>query len=177
MKWYEQSFVNRRDYILENMDLLGLSAEEAVVVLQIDFMNEHRKPINDEILKAKTNMDSEKLDQVISLLAAKKYLEIRASSKGARFILNGLFETDIARNASIMDTSLFETFESEFGRPLSQSEMSKIAEWNRTTDKKMILYALREASVYRQLKINYIDKILSEWKTSGKTLTEIAGGD
>ena len=39
MKWYEQNFVNHRDWILDHLDLLGLDANEAIVVLLIDFFH------------------------------------------------------------------------------------------------------------------------------------------
>ena len=54
--------------------------------------------------------------------------------------------------------------------------MQKIAEWNRTTDKKMIFYALREASAYQKLSFSYIDKILQDWKKKGLTLKQIDEG-
>ena len=40
MQWYEQRFVNHRDWILDHLEYLGLDAEETVIVLLIDFMNE-----------------------------------------------------------------------------------------------------------------------------------------
>ncbi|HCK87257.1 MAG TPA: DNA replication protein DnaD [Erysipelotrichaceae bacterium] len=176
MKWYEQNYVNRRDWILQNLELLGLDSEETVMVLLIDFMNEHRIPIDLEALHKKSGLSLERTDSVISCLCAKKYLEIRASAKSIKFILNGLFETDTARNERVLDNSLFDTFETEFGRPLTNNEMAKISEWNRTMEKKLILYALREASAYQHLKITYIDKILSEWKNKGITAEDYENG-
>jgi DNA replication protein len=175
MKWYEQNFVNRRDWILDHLELLGLEADETVLVLLIDFFNEHNIPVTMEILHKKTGLTMDQVDQSISTLCAKKYLEIRASAKKVRFILNGLFETDTARSERVLDSSLFDTFETEFGRPLSNMEMTKISDWNRTTDKKLILYALRQASAYQHLSINYIDKILNDWKTEGRTVEMIEG--
>ncbi|MBQ7993552.1 MAG: DnaD domain protein [Solobacterium sp.] len=175
MKWYEQNFVNRRDWILDHLELLGLDANETILVLLIDFFNEHNIPVTMEILHKKTGLTMEQVDQSISTLCAKKYLEIRASAKKVRFILNGLFDTDTARSERVLDSSLFDTFETEFGRPLSNMEMTKISDWNRTTDKKLILYALRQASAYQHLSINYIDKILNDWKTEGRTVEMIEG--
>jgi DnaD/phage-associated family protein len=70
----------------------------------------------------------------------------------------------------------FEVFETEFGRPLSNREMEKLSDWNKVTDKKLILYALREASAYQALNMNYIDKILKDWKDSGLTAQMIEEG-
>jgi initiation of chromosome replication len=78
--------------------------------------------------------------------------------------LSGLFETDVARVENILDRSLIDTFETEFGRTLSQNEMQKISDWNKVTDKRLIIAALREASAYQHLNLGYIEKILSDWK-------------
>lgn len=173
MKWYEQNFINRRDWILDHLELLGLDANETILVMLIDFMNDHRIPVSLEILHKKTGLNMEEVDKTVSTLCAKRYLEIRASAREVRFLLDGLYETDTAKSERILDSSLFDTFETEFGRPLSNQEMAKISDWNRTTDKKMILYALRQASAYRHLSVPYIDKILATWKTEGKTLEMI----
>ena len=174
-KWYEQNFINKRDWILDHLELLGLDANETVLVLLIDFLNDHRIPVTLEILHKKTGMSMEEVDKTVSTLCAKRYLEIRASATKVRFLLNGLYETDTARSERILDSSLFDTFETEFGRPLSNQEMTKISDWNRTTDKKMILYALRQASAYGHLSIAYIDRILLNWKNEGKTPEMIEG--
>ena len=176
MKWYEQKFVNRRDWILENCQLLGLDSNEFQLVMLIDFLNEHHEPISMETLHRKTGMSLDEVDRTISVLCAKKYLEIRASAANVCFSLNGMFETDVARSERILDSSLFSVFEGEFGRPLSNQEMEKISDWNRTTDKKMIIYALREASAYQKLNVAYIDRILSDWKNKGLTLQQIEEG-
>lgn len=173
MKWYEQKFVNHRDWMLDNCQLLGLDSNELVLAMMIDFFNEHNDPISMEALHQKTGMTLEEVDRTISVLCAKKYLEIRASAANVCFSLNGLFETDVARSERVLDSSLYSVFESEFGRPLSNQEMEKISDWNRTTDKKMIIYALREASAYQKLNVAYIDRILSEWKSRGLTLQQI----
>lgn len=176
MKWYETNYVDHRDWVLDQLNLLSLNPEETIVVLMIDFMNEHRLKITIEDLAKKCNLTSDTVNQIISILSAKRYLEIKASSKSVKFSLNGLFETDTAKDESILDASLFDVFETEFGRPLSPKEMENVSEWNRTTDRKMILYALREASAYQKKSLPYIDKILSSWKEKGLTLQQIDEG-
>lgn len=176
MKWYDQHFVNRRDWILDHLEQLGLSHQETVMVLVIDFMNENRLPISIESLHAKTGMSTDEVNEVISLLCAKKYLEIRASAKRVSFLLNGLFETDTAREANVLDTSLFELFESVFKRPLTQREMEQISEWNRIYDKRMIILALKEAGMYQALKMPYVARVLSEWSARGLSVDDIEKG-
>ncbi len=176
MKWYEQNYVNRRDWIMEHLGVLGLSAREAVTVLMIDYMNEHHMPVSMESLQKRTGLSEEETENAIDVLCARRYLDIKASSSGIAMLLNGLFEAETARDERILDNSLFETFESEFGRPLSTKEMQKISDWNRSMDKKMILYALREASAFQKLNLSYIDKILTEWNRKGITTEMIVNG-
>ena len=44
-KWWNERFINRRDWILDHLKDLSLTIEETMVVLMIDFMNEHRIPM------------------------------------------------------------------------------------------------------------------------------------
>ena len=87
--------------------------------------------------------------------------------------LSNLFKTDVAHVSTVMDSSLFDIFETEFGRTLSQKEMEMISDWNRTMDKKVILYALRTASSKNKLNFVYIDRILSDWKERHVTAESI----
>ena len=59
MKWYEQKFVNHRDWMLDNCQLLGLDSNELVLAMMIDFFNEHNEPISMEALHQKTGMTLE----------------------------------------------------------------------------------------------------------------------
>ena len=82
MKWYEQNFVSHRDWVLDHLELLGLDAKETVVILMIDFFNEHQYAISLDLLAKKCSLSEEELNEVLSVLAAKKYLSIKASAKG-----------------------------------------------------------------------------------------------
>ncbi len=65
--------------------------------------------------------------------------------------------------------TLFELFEDEFKRPLTQVELMRLNDWSREYDQQLIIYALREASINKAFSFNYIDKILCEWKRKGMT--------
>ncbi len=176
MKWYEQRFVNRRDWILDHLEYLGLSEKETVLVLLMDFMNENRIPITIDVLAQRTGMSETDVDETIAVLYAKKYLDIRASGKRVSFRLDGLFETDVAKEESVIDRSVFDLFESEMKRPLTQKDMEKITDWNRTYDKRLVILALREASIYQSVSIPYIDKILHEWARKGLSAEMVEKG-
>ncbi|MEG0076438.1 DnaD domain-containing protein [Anaerorhabdus sp.] len=176
MKWYKQTYVNHRDWILENLDVLGLSHQEAIVVLLIDFFNCNQIKITMDILSKKSAMPQDELDKTLSVLVAKKYLEIRATNKQVSFILDGLFDTEVAKTQNALNSSLFDLFETEFARPLSNAEMMKLSDWVKTMDSKLIIYALRESSMYQKVSMNYIQKILQTWSDKGVTAKMIEEG-
>lgn len=173
MKWYQENYVSHRDWVLDHLDRLGMSPAETELVLLIDFMNEKGMTVTIPDLCRKTGMSEEEVSSVISVLCSKKYLDIRAGKKNIRWVLDGLFETDTAREEMVIDRSLFDLFEEEFGRTLSPDEMEKINDWSRQADKKLIIFALREASAYGKLSFAYIDKILHAWKEKGITADKI----
>ena len=176
MEWYEQRFVNHRDWILDHLELLGLDSNETILVLLIDFLNEHQMDITMELLHKKTGISLDEVNQTVSVLCAKNYLKITAAAGTIHFVLDGLFKTDIARDQNILDHSLFDVFETELQHTLTSREMEKISEWNRTTDRKLILYALREASTYQKLSLPYVESILKRWKDSNVTAQMIEEG-
>ena len=175
-KWYEQRCVNHRDWVLDHLEFLGLDMNETVLVLLIDFMNEHGLDISIETLHQKTGLTTTEVDRVVSVLYSKKYLKIGVQGGKVCFDLSGLFEVNVAQQENIVDTPLFDIFETEFNRPLSQTEMQKVSDWNRSIDKTLILYALREASAYQKLSIAYVDAILSDWVSKGITAKMIEEG-
>ena len=176
MKWYEQKYVNHRDWILDNIELLNLTHTDLITVLVIDFLNEHHMTITSDVLCAKTRLSKKDLDIVLGGLCAKKYLDIQAQGDKVSFILDGLFDIDIAHDTRVTESPLFDLFETEFGRPLSQYEMKKISEWNHMYDKQMIIYALRTASAYQKMNLAYIDKILCNWRDKNVSLEMIEAG-
>lgn len=161
MKWYEQKYVNRRDWILDNLENLKLSPQELTVVMTIDFYNENRTEITMDILEKKTGLGKDELNRTISVLCARHYLDIMASSRNVQFKLDGLFDTDVAKDVRVMDSPLIELFAEEFGRPMTPNEMQKISEWNRVYPRKAIIYALREASAYQKKSMSYVESVLN----------------
>lgn len=87
---------------------------------------------------------------------------------------------EVLQNPNSLPTTtenLFNIFEEEFGRPLSQREMQTISEWVQKLDSKLILYALKEASIYRRMSIEYIQRILQSWTSKGFTPEDIESGE
>ena len=72
-------------------------------------------------------------------------------------------ETDAAPSP----TSLFESFESEFARPLSPIEVQLIADWQKAYSDEIIMLALAEGVKNNARSFRYIEVILNAWKQAG----------
>lgn len=72
-------------------------------------------------------------------------------------------ETDAAPSPS----SLFESFESEFARPLSPIEVQLIADWQKAYSNDIIMLALAEGVKNNARSFRYIEVILNAWKQAG----------
>ena len=91
-KWYHEPFFDSTSWIFENLMHLNLTPEEALTVLMINYLNSKQIRITNDVLSKRTGLTYEKLDQVIALLCAKNYLDIKATANTVTFQLNGLFE-------------------------------------------------------------------------------------
>jgi len=171
MNLFRQPFFNRRNWILENLEDLDLSLEESMVVLLIDYFNELNCNVDIPSLANKLNMDGAYIDAILNQLLAKGYLKIEAINRKMVYQLDGLYlHTEDAKpcNSNVF-RNLFELYEQEFRRPLSQRESEQLSEWISVYDLKLIEYALREAVIYDKVAFPYIDTILRNWKDKGFT--------
>lgn len=162
-QWWNENFINRRDYILDHFEDLSLSSEEGMAILLIDFMNQHNIPISHGILASKMKKDGSQIDDLLSNLTKKGFLDIAYQDKKIEFIIDGVFD-EPKQNGMEFDASLFDVYESEFARPLTQVELQRMSEWMSQYEQKLIVYALREAVLYDKRSFDYIERILVEWK-------------
>lgn len=174
-QWWNEHFINRRDYILDHFEDLSISCEECMAILLIDFMNQYNIPVSHGILAAKMKMDATKIDDLLSNLTQKGYLDITYQDKKILFLIDGIFDTPKEKPMEF-DQSLFDVYESEFARPLSQIELQRMSEWMGQYDQKLILYALREALLYEKLSFDYIERILIGWKKRNFSAQEYEDG-
>lgn len=174
-KWYEKKYINRFFWIMEEFESLTLSAEEGMLVLLIEYFNEAKIPVNYATLAEKMKMDIEKIDEMLSLLTEKGYLKISMNNRAIEFNLDGIFEKK--EEQMNFNGSLFETFESEFARPLTQIELQRLSDWITTYELKLITYALREAVIYNKKSFEYIERILVDWKRRDLSVERIENGE
>ncbi|MDH7479299.1 MAG: DnaD domain protein [Syntrophomonadaceae bacterium] len=69
---------------------------------------------------------------------------------------------------------LYQTFEKEFGRPLSPMEGELISDWARSFSAELVLEALRIAVLSGTFNLRYIERILQDWNRKNvRTLEEV----
>ena len=172
-KWYEAPHVDVRIWLLDHVQDLGLTAEEALIALQLLHHNKLGRTIILEDLAAQCGMKPEKTDKVIASLCKKGYLSIDVSGSHVTYNLNALFEE---KKATLVAGDLLLVFEREFGRPLSSHEIDKLSDWRQRLNDEYVVLALREALIYNKLNFAYIDRILSTWLKDGTTLQQLHEG-
>lgn len=156
-KWYQENYFSRRNWILENLSKLKLTGNQAMILMMIDYDNEFRQPITIELLSQQTNLKTDQVDKIVMDLCQKEYLQIVSRNRKIVYDISGLFEE---KPKITLPSDLFSTFETEFGRPLSQQETVTLAQWTANYSKKDIIKALREALKMNKINMNYIDRIL-----------------
>ena len=157
-KWWRERFIDRRAWILDHLEDLSLSSEEAMTILLIDFFNEHDMPVHHGVLANKLKLDMDQVDDLLARLGAKGYVSIE-------------------KETSSFDLSLFEVFEDDFARPLSQMEVELLSQWTMEYDQTLIVYALREAMTKNKRSFDYIDRILLDWKRRGFSAEDYERGE
>ncbi|MBQ7223536.1 MAG: DnaD domain protein [Erysipelotrichaceae bacterium] len=164
-KWYEENYVSRRDWILDNLNRLPVTSEQALILLMIDFDNQHGRSISLDTLCQQTGLSIQQVDKAVSDLNKKGYLKITTKSRRIVFDISGIFEWEEEKSVS---QDVFQIFETEFGRVLSQMETTAIADWLSEYGEETVLDALREASIQKKVDVRYINRILSNWSKNGR---------
>jgi len=85
---------------------------------------------------------------------------------------------DEADNVDVDFAKLYNTFETEFGRPLSAMESEQITAWKSEMKTEMIYEALKRAVLSNKKTMQYINGILQNWNNAGhKCLGDVFEAD
>ena len=163
-KWYQESYFDRKNWILENFDKLNLSSDETLLILLVDLCKTNRKYVTYDYLMSKLNRTSKQIDSIVASLVHKHYLKISSNSKGLIFDFDEIFEFDPEKYEISDNKDLFDTVSEVFGKPLSPTELQKISELSETYGEKKFIEALRLAEAKRTFKVAYIEGILRNEK-------------
>lgn len=145
-------------YVLSNIEKLGLTNDELVVSLSILLLQEEQSQVSIESIKKLTNLDVKFIDDIVTRLAGKRYLEIVVDGTQVNFSVDNLFS--LKEVGPVEMTDIFKIFEDEFSRIFSQKELVRINEWTKVYSDDEIIDALRSASIMNKLDLNYINRIL-----------------
>ena len=173
MDW-NAPYINRRNWILENLESIHMDTRETMVVLLIDYFNEQHISVSDEKLAQKLKLSDQEIEDVLMKLSDKGYLTIDFKNGNVIFDISGIFHEE--SNGIVLQRSLIEQVEDEFGRPLSSMEMQRIMELVSVYDERRVICALNEAVVYERRNLNYMESILASWMQKGLSIEDVENG-
>ena len=158
--------------LFQNYKNIGLTDQELIILIYIlntssifnpkQISNELNISLND-VMTAMENMAS----KGVTKLELKKIGNVR----NEYINLDGLYEKlafKILNKEEEKKTSIYDIFETEFGRTISPMEYEIINAWiENGTSEETIILALKEATYNGVNNLRYIDKIISEWSKKG----------
>ena len=153
-----QVYFDKIRFILSNLAKLDLSDREVVVVLTILLLQEDVSIVSVESIINQTGLSITEVDEVVTLLAGKGFLEIEVKNSLVNFNVDNIFNLKSEANLDVSD--IFKIFEEEFSRILTQKELVKLNEWQKKYSRDEIIEALRNASIMEKYNFNYINRIL-----------------
>lgn len=159
-KWYKELYFDKRTWILENIEKLNLTCEETLTVLLIDYARQANILVNNKFLGTKLQKTSEQIDNIVSSLVSKGYLNIKVENGNVNFDIDGLFDEDLAKLEEIDNKDIYEIYSDLIGKPATTSEMMKINDLLNEYGENKVIDAFRMAEAYRKCNLNYIESIL-----------------
>lgn len=153
----------------------NMSLNEFLILVYLD--NHKNSSLNVDEIKKLFNINEEDILEAFSNLTMHNLVSITTSTDQEGRInesisLQNLYEKVLTSlneaETKKEQADIFETFETEFGRPLSPSEFELINGWLKTgTPEALIKGALKEAIYNGVRNFRYIDKIIYEWQKKG----------
>ncbi len=159
-KWYNESYFDRQNWILENYDQLNLSNDEALFLLLIELAKKNGQTLTYPYLSQKLNITNSEVDKLIADLVAKHYLKLSANANGLIFDYDEIFEFDPNRYDISDEKDLYDITADIFNKPLSLTELQKMNDLLEKYGKEHFIEALRIAEAKRKLSMSYIEGIL-----------------
>lgn len=171
-------------FLFKNYKRLEITPEEFLVLIYLININ-GKISYNPKALCLELGLEELNLMEIVNSLEEKKIIQVLVE-KNESGIMEEVISLDLFYNKLLMilassenkipeNTSIFETFESEFGRTLSPMEYEYIKAWMEDGFSDEILKeALKEAIYNGVPKLRYIDSIIYEWRKKGyKSVSDI----
>ncbi len=170
------------DYLIHLALENHLSLNEFLVLIFLD--NNYSNTFDPKLISKVVGISEEVALSSFNMLMQKKLVGLKTTKD-----LDGRIteEVDLANiyeeiESNIIDdakeeekVSVFQVFESEFGRPLSSMEIEIIKAWlDNGTSEELVIGALKEAKYNGVDSLRYIEKIIYEWnKKKFKTMKDV----
>lgn len=165
--------------LLKNYKKLKINEKELVILIYLIDNNE----FDPEKISKDLNIKIPDILNLIDSLSKKDIVKIKTKTNnniGEEYVsldelYNKLALTLMEEKEEKKETTIFDKFEKEFGRPLSPMEYEIIGAWIEAEFKEeLIVEALKEATYNGVSNLRYIDKILYDWSKKGiKTKKDI----
>lgn len=172
--WYAPWF-NRTAWIFENIQSLGLEPEEILTLLAINYLQESGQPITGDKISEKTSLEGGQIDDALTSLSDRGCLMIDTRNKQLTFVLDCLLD-HAASPGHPLERSLLGEVQNEFGRPLSATEIERLAALAGEFEESTILHALDEAAAYDKRSVSYMEAVLASWKAKGLSAEDVENG-
>lgn len=157
--FWQKRYFNSHDWIMENLGVLGLSSDQAVIVLTIDFLNRHNVAIIPMELAKRSGLSDSKVDDIIQSLVQMGILKITPSVDGFSFNIDAIYQDNL--RYEYVDQDIFDVFESSLARPLSQREVERLNGWLSIYSQDEVIAALRIAIGLNKVNFSYINTVLA----------------
>ncbi len=154
---------------------LDLSLNEFLLLLYFD--NSYDVVFDIKVIAKTLNMKEEDVINAYGSLMAKKIINVKAEKDGFGKIKESVslenFYNEIRSDYKTKEKeegriNIYEIFEKEFGRTLSNTDFEIINAWlENGFSEDLIKVALKEAVYNGALTLRYVDKILYEWNRKG----------
>ena len=157
--------------LINNYIKLNLNEKELLIIIY--FLNNDNS-LNPKQISEYFNWKLADVLETVSSLSDKNLLTIKLKKHGnvraEQIILDGLYQKlafMVMDNKETNNKTIFDQFETEFGRTLSPIEYELVNSWLEDNSEEVILKALKEAVYNGVSNFRYIDKILHDWKKKG----------
>lgn len=164
MKIYKEPYFDKNAWLLANFDKLNIANEEVLLLLLLNFSNEHGIDITYDYLSDKLKVSTSDLDRMFADLTSKHYLRIDVNEKGVCYSIDEVFEFDVEKYEEIENEDIYKTLEDFLSKPLSPIERMKVSDLLNTYDENSIYDAIRVAEGYRKYNLAYVESILRNEK-------------
>lgn len=163
-------------YLLNNMKKLELNPLQVTLLLFLRYYNETGLSPDLNVIGENLNLEMMEVGDLIEELIEKKYIMIRSYNGNIQYDTNVIYAIEEKMEQSQV-SAIFKKFETGFKRVINQKELTKINELLQNYDSKLVEYALREALIHDARKVEYVEKVLINWKKKNITVEDYENGN